>query len=44
MRTEGEALGERCCWAETTFGVESRFGQLVAAHSGVIDGDQIRPD
>ena len=40
---EGKALGQRCCWAETKCGVESRFGQVVAAHSELIDGDQIRP-
>ena len=37
---EGKALGQRCCWAETTSGVSSRFGQLVAAHSELIDGDR----
>ena len=39
---EGKALGERCCWAEMTFGVKSRFRQLLAAHPELIDGDQIR--
>lgn len=40
---EGKALGKRCCWAETTFGVESRFLQLVGADPELIDGDRIRP-